>query len=520
MLPDKKFIISLIIAGTLILTGCLSGSSSVSSWQTNSGTGIISGNVAASGTINAGNSLRYELRGMFNVAGAVLWLQDHPEIKTSSAGDGSFVIKPVPFGVNRVVANIKTSDNKVYKTRSGPVEITEDAPAQNAGQLSLEFANNRARIILRDSAGNPVSNAILTLWGETCEVDGDGVYLSPPLPDSELLEEILIVSAGGLDTGRIVAPFSPNGESVVVSTLTAPDARNKAPNVWLTTVKEPADKINPGEVVKIWAVYIDNNLEDLDNMAIEWSWTGGSLASGSTPIPENHKRRIPNVDWNKARVVPVEWTAPSTPLNYKVQVSVTDPGGLSCRAQQPLNVHLSDTDPISPLPANRPPVAMIIASSTVLSGKPLALRVSASDPDLDILSYSWSASAAGGAFSSINADSVVWTAPVATGVYQIRCRVTEIRNDPLNVEVTFNVTVQEDPIIVRPGMIAGHVLDADTRLPIPQAVVAISGTNLYKIADDAGYFEFFNIEPGTYTLIATRNGYQARTYPGIVVPAL
>ena len=165
-------------------------------------------------------------------------------------------------------------------------------------------------------------------------------------------------------------------------------------------------------------------------------------------------------------------------------------------------------------------MAVIIASSTVLTGKPLALRISANDPDLDNLSYSWSASAGAGAFSSLRADSIVWTAPVATGIYELRCRVTEIRNNPLSVEARFSVTVEEDPIIVRPGMIAGHVLDAHTRLPIQQAVVAISGTNIYRIADDAGYFEFFNIAPGTYTLIATKNGYQARTYPGIVVPAL
>lgn len=520
MLFNKKLIISLVIAGALVLTGCLSGSSSVSSWQTNGQTGIISGNVTASGTINMSNRLHSGLRGVFNVAGAVLWLQEHPEIKTTSAADGSFVIAPVPFGINRVVANVKTSDNKVYKVRSGQIETTEDAPTQNVGQLSMEFADNRVRIILRDAAGNPVSNASLTLWGEPCEVDGDGVYLSPPLPDSELIEEILIVSAGGLDTGKIIAPFSSNGESVVVSTLTAPGSRNKAPNVWLTTVKEPADKINPGEVVKLWAVYLDSNPEDLDNMAVSWNWTGGTLASGSTPISEDHKRRIPNVDWSKARVVPVEWTAPSTPLNYRVQVSVTDSGGLSSRAQHPLNVHLSDTDPNPPLPDNRPPVAVIIASSTVLAGKPLALRISANDPDLDNLSYLWSASAGAGVFSSIRADSIVWTAPVATGIYEIRCRVAEIRNNPLSVEVRFSVTVEEDPIIVRPGMIAGHVLDAHTRLPIPQAVVAISGTNIYRIADDAGYFEFFNIAPGTYTLIATKNGYQARTYPGIVVPAL
>jgi len=520
MYVNKKLLCGLVIAGAAIISGCLSGSSSVSSWQSSGNSGSISGSVTASGTISTNRVSRFSLKAAFNIEGATLWLQEHPEIRAISNGDGSFILENVPFGVNRVVANIKTSDNKTYKTRSGLIDVTEDDPIQEAGQLSLDFANNRVRIILRDADGNPVSNAKLTLWGETCELDGDGVYLSPPLPDSELLEEILIVSAGGLDTGSIIAPFSPNGESVVVSTLTSPNAKNKAPDVWLTTVKEPADKINPEEVVKLWAVYLDSNLEDLDNMAVTWQWTGGSLASGSTPIPEGHKRRIPNVNWSNARVIPVEWTAPSKPQNYKVHVSVTDPGGLSGRALHPLNVHLSDTDPTPPLPENQAPEAYIVASSTVLTGQALTLRVVANDADLDILSYAWSVSPAGGSFSSAKAETVTWTAPTTAGVYEIRCRVTEIRESPLSVEAAFNVIVQEDPIIVSPGMIAGHVLDASTRLPIPRAVVAISGTNIHRIADDAGFFEFVNLEPGTYTLIATRNGYQARTYSGIVVPAL
>ena len=112
-----------------------------------------------------------------------------------------------------------------------------------------------------------------------------------------------------------------------------------------------------------------------------------------------------------------------------------------------------------------------------------------------------------------------WTAPLATGVYEIRCRVSEIGDSPLSVIASAFVQVVADPIVVRPGFIAGHVLDAGTRLPIPQAVVAISGTNIYRIADAQGYFEFRDLSAGTYTLIATKNGYQTRTYSGIVVPA-
>lgn len=514
----KNIIIGVFVLSSLFLSGCFSGSSSVNSRQTNTG-GMIAGNVTASGTIDTAANIRFDTKDLFNIAGAELWLQSHPQIRTLSRDDGSFVLENVPFGPTRVVASIKTKDNKVYKTRSGPVEVDPEQPYSQLGNLSVSFASNRVRIILRDASGNPVSNAVLTLWGETCELDGDGVYLSPPLPDSELLEEILIVSAEGVKADSIFAPFTSNGDATLVKTLVSQGSSNKAPNVWLTTVKEPGEKIQAGDVVKMWAVYTDGNSEDLDRMRIEWSLTGGTLASGSEPLPEGHKRRIPNLDWNVARVVSVEWKAPLEPQNYKISVVVTDPSGLSGHALHPLKVHKGNENP--PPPAlNRPPVAYIVASSTVLTSQRLPLRVIASDPDLDILSFEWSASPSGGSFSSTKNEWVTWTAPSAAGIYELKCRVTEISNAPLSVEATFSVIVQEDPIIVKPGMIAGHVLEAHSRAPIPRALVAISGTNIYRITDDAGFFEFVNLEPGTYTLIATKNGYQVRTYSGITVPAL
>ncbi|MDN5279433.1 MAG: CarboxypepD reg-like domain [Clostridiales bacterium] len=501
--------------------GCDSGSSTLSSWkQTFNTGGTISGNVTASGTISTNIlAIRPELRANFNIASAAIWIQEHPEIRTQTAADGSFILQNVPYGSNRVVAKIESKNKQVFKTRSNPVSVTEEEPATEVGELSVQFAGKKARIVLRDADGNPVPFATLSLWGETFEANADGTYLTPPLPDSEVLEEILINAAAGFLADTIVVPFVEDDEAVIVSTLKKSIDKNFAPNVWLTTVKVAGDKINPGEIVKIWAVYTDKDSEDLDRISLAWAWTGGSLASGSTPIPEDLKRRIPNLDWNSARVESVEWTAPSIPGNYKVSVDVTDPEGLSGKALHPLNVHLTDETPLpEPLP-NQAPTGVIIANTTVIAGDLLPLQIIASDSELDLLSYEWSVSPNAGTLSSIQASKITWQAPQATGAYQIQCKITEIRENPLSTVVVKTIYVQENPIIVTPGKIAGHVLDSLTRQPIPQAVVAISGTNIYKIADDLGYFEFVNVQPGTYTLIATRNGYQSRTYPGIVVPA-
>lgn len=518
----KRGIIFSLLAAFIVtfLPGCSTGSSSINIWpgQSDRGSGRIVGSTIASGTIEEGLRASEGLRGLVNVENAVVWLQEYPEIRTTTALDGSFVLENVPFGSYRVVSSFRTRDNKTYKARSTEVNVSEDAPERSIGQLAVAFAENRVRIILRDELGNPLNNAMLTLWGEQFEFDGDGVYLSPPLPDSEKLEEVLLRAAGENSETILVAAFSGDGTTQIKKTVTSKGQHNQAPNVWLTSVKEPADKINPGEVVTLWAVYVDENPEDLATMNLVWACTGGTLASSTAAFPENLKRRHPNVDWSFARQVPVFWTAPLTPGNYKVLIDVYDSAGLNGAAQHPLNVH-SGSDETLPPPINHPPVAEIVADASVIAGQPLSVKVIASDPDLDFLRYEWSVVPAAGSFSGSTADTATWTAPLATGVYEIRCRVSEISDNPLSVIASAVLQVVADPIVVRPGFIAGHVLDAGTRQPIPQAVVAISGTNVYRIADAQGYFEFRDLSAGTYTLIATKKGYQTRTYSGIVVPA-
>lgn len=84
------------------------------------------------------------------------------------------------------------------------------------------------------------------------------------------------------------------------------------------------------------------------------------------------------------------------------------------------------------------------------------------------------------------------------------------------IDMTFKVYVS--PIIVTPGKIAGHIVDETSGNPIGGAMVAIDGTDIVTLSDADGYFELLNVVPGTYTLVAISDGYQVRTFPGIVVP--
>jgi len=58
------------------------------------------------------------------------------------------------------------------------------------------------------------------------------------------------------------------------------------------------------------------------------------------------------------------------------------------------------------------------------------------------------------------------------------------------------------------GKIAGHLVDAQTREPLPGASVVIEGTRLGAAANLEGYYFINNVSPGTYTLSVSLVGYQ------------
>ena len=59
-----------------------------------------------------------------------------------------------------------------------------------------------------------------------------------------------------------------------------------------------------------------------------------------------------------------------------------------------------------------------------------------------------------------------------------------------------------------PTEIDGHVVDAQTGLPLAGAVVSIVGQPISTVSDKNGNFRILGLLPRTYTLSATRTGYQ------------
>jgi len=76
------------------------------------------------------------------------------------------------------------------------------------------------------------------------------------------------------------------------------------------------------------------------------------------------------------------------------------------------------------------------------------------------------------------------------------------------------------PAAVKPhGRVAGFVLDAASKTPIPQANVLLEGTTLGAVSGKNGAFYIERVPPGTYQLTVTMLGYRKMVVKNLVVQA-
>ncbi|MCC6461765.1 MAG: laminin G [Saprospiraceae bacterium] len=125
-----------------------------------------------------------------------------------------------------------------------------------------------------------------------------------------------------------------------------------------------------------------------------WSSTGGSISgTGATTI----------------------WQAPAVPGNYEISLIVADAEGNRDTAMLVLQA--------VPEINKAPQIAALEKSAAVVApGGSLDLHCLAGDPNLDPLSFQWTAT--GGSFSG-GGNTVSWTAPASQGIYQIQVLVSD-----------------------------------------------------------------------------------------------
>ncbi len=180
-----------------------------------------------------------------------------------------------------------------------------------------------------------------------------------------------------------------------------PEPGNEPPSVSASC--DPCEVHRGGEV-ELTATASD---PDGDELTYSWSAAEGSFREGTDEAT-------------------VRWTAPETAGPVTIRVEVSDGHGGSASAEVTVAV------------ANRPPTARVSCDPCkVHRGGEAELTATASDPDGDPLTYSWSAPT--GRFTGpTDRSSARWTAPAETGRVTITVRVSD-GEDSVSATVTVEV---------------------------------------------------------------------------------
>lgn len=202
------------------------------------------------------------------------------------------------------------------------------------------------------------------------------------------LTGILILSALILGQIQCQKPTGPANNPPVIFSLT-PSKR----------------KVNFSETITIKA-----NVKDADGDSISFLW-----------LTNRGEFKFTSLD-------SALWTAPDSSGSSLIFLQVSDP----------LNGRDADSTVI--IVQNRIPVITSVAASdtNVLVGNKISLRVEASDPDGDDISYKWEAD--GGEFiGSTSEETAEWRAPMTVSNVTITVTVTDENNDSAVKSITLNV---------------------------------------------------------------------------------
>jgi len=207
-------------------------------------------------------------------------------------------------------------------------------------------------------------------------------------------------------------------------TAPAPPPTGNQPPVIVSLVAQ-SQQIYPSGVTEITCVAQD---ADGDQLNFTWSATGGSF-SGSGPT--------------------VDWKAPSAYGTYVVTVAVDDGKGGTVQSSVPITVGANQSPIISSLTAN--PLGILNGGTTLLT-------CVANDPDGDVVTYSWSASA--GSVSGVG-NKVTWIAPNKSGSFNITVLVSDGKGGQTQGSVTVTVSATTNtttltPIAQQTGTVASN----------------------------------------------------------------
>lgn len=139
---------------------------------------------SASNTANiASNTIEQEkaLRASQSLEGTKVWLEGYPEINGTTDKEGKYILPNVPFGKNRVVANIKIGKEE-YKWRS-EVQNIVNTTIIIVPQIVLQPAKTSISGTVYDAVSKKaIQGVIVEVWGQRSTSGADGKYTVYNMP--------------------------------------------------------------------------------------------------------------------------------------------------------------------------------------------------------------------------------------------------------------------------------------------------------------------------------------------------
>ena len=341
----------------------------------------------------------------------------------TSSGGGTFAhanaldttwTAPAKTNVAQHIVLILTVTDDGAGTLTGTVTVRVTVRPNQAPTASIATApatvNGRGAVMLTATANDPEMDDLTHEWTSS----GGGTFTA-----ASALSTTWTAPAATADTQDITLTLmvTDAGDASATDTLQVEVRANQAPQVSVTPVNTTVD--GGGSVT------LDGTVTDPEGDRLTYDWTS------------NGGGRFVN-----AAALDTTWTAPAKTnalQSIVLTLTVTDNGA----------GRLVDTATVSvAVRANEPPTASIASAPATVNGRGAVMLIAtASDPDLDSLSYAWTSSGRG-TFADGSALSTTWTAPAATGAAQditLTLTVTDEVNASSTDTVRFTVRANRAP---------------------------------------------------------------------------